>query len=143
MMYYILKKQDNVIQNIILGRYNQNLNKVQLPWDSIPDIDHMQTFYMYDIHRLQKAMKKYKAGKFQLPIQESNEPGKLLKRDLKRTSVSRSELRSSGMLNESNLSSIISSHRISAESQYMNCDLNKLRNDELITIAKKLKHFNE
>lgn len=143
MLYYIMKKQDKVIQNIILGRYNQNLKKIELPWDSIPDIDNMQRFNMYFIDRLQKAMKKYKAGKFQLPIQESNEPGKLLKRDLKRASVSRNELRSSGMINESNISSTISSHRIPSESQYMNCDLNKLRKDELISISKKLKHINE
>lgn len=138
-----MKKQDKVIQNIILGRYNQNLKKIELPWDSIPDIDNMQRFNMYFIDRLQKAMKKYKAGKFQLPIQESNEPGKLLKRDLKRASVSRNELRSLGMINESNISSTISSHRIPSESQYMNCDLNKLRKDELISISKKLKHINE
>lgn len=143
MLYYIMKKQDKVIQNIILGRYNQNLKKIELPWDSIPDIDNMQRFNMYFIDRLQKAMKKYKAGKFQLPIQESNEPGKLLKRDLKRASVSRNELRSLGMINESNISSTISSHRIPSESQYMNCDLNKLRKDELISISKKLKHINE
>ena len=88
-------------------------------------------------------MKKYKLDKFQLPIQQSNEPGKLLKRDLKRASVSTSELRSPGMFNESNLSSTILSHRIPAESQYMNCDLNKLGKDELISIVKKLKHFDE